>query len=608
VSAANASVRSGLAIYARLLGYARRYWPIAILAVVAMITDAACMGVFARSIKPMLDNLFISRDKIWIFWMPILIIALFFMRSIATFVTDYGTAFIGRGVVQTLRQQVFDHYLRLPAGFFDRESSGHQIARITYSSEQVAQASTDALKIAVVDGFSIVFYVIVMLLVSVKLTLALLVMVPLVGALVVYVGRRYRRISHRIQGSMGTVTGVIEEVVGANREVKVFGSQHYESARFNRVAEETRRLGLKVSATNGLASSLVQLIAAISLALIIYFATRSSMIAALSPGAFTSLILAMGGILPSLKRLTMVQANLQRGLAAAEEIFSLIDTPAERDEGRLELVAFKNNVEFRDVHMVYAGSAVPALRGVDLTCPRGSVTALVGRSGSGKSTLASLIARFYEPSAGSIRIDGHALCDYTLDSLRRQIAWVGQTVTLFDDTVARNIAYGALAGASEAEIVAAAEAANAMEFIRQLPDGIHSRVGQGGGMLSGGQRQRIAIARALLKDAPILILDEATSALDSESERLIQDALKRLIRDRTVFVIAHRLSTVEHADQIIVLDHGIVVERGTHAVLLARGGDYAALYRMQFKDSANEEAQSAGGAHEPVQSSRLGNE
>jgi subfamily B ATP-binding cassette protein MsbA len=595
VNTTNASARSGLAIYARLLGYARRYWPIACVAVLAMITDAACMGMFARSMK-MLDNLFIARDPQSIFWMPILIVTLFFVRSIATYVTDYGTAYIGRGVVQALRQQVFDHYLRLPSGFFDRESSGHQIARITYSSEQVAQASTDAIKVAIVDGLSVVFYVIVMLLVSVKLTLALLVMVPLVGALVVYVGRRYRRISHRIQGSMGTVTGVIEEVVGANREVKVFGGQRYESARFNRVAEETRRLGVKVSATNGLASSLVQLIAAISLASIIYFATRPTMLSELSLGAFTSLILAMGGILPSLKRLTTVQANLQRGLAAAEEIFSLIDTPAEHDEGHIELSAFKGSVEFHDVHMSYAGRAAPALRGVDLSCPRGSVTALVGRSGSGKSTLASLIARFYEPSAGSIRIDGHALSDYTLDSLRRQIAWVGQTVTLFDDTVAHNIAYGALAGASEAEVVAAAEAANAMEFIRQLPDGIHSRVGQGGGLLSGGQRQRIAIARALLKNAPILILDEATSALDSESERLIQGALKRLIRDRTVFVIAHRLSTVEHADQIVVLDHGVIVERGTHAVLLARGGHYAALYHMQFKDSVKSGEQDVGGA------------
>jgi subfamily B ATP-binding cassette protein MsbA len=586
VSAAVPPAQSGLALYARLLGYTRRYRAVVLLAVVAMVADAACMGVFARIIKPMLDDLFVARDPASIFWMPILILVIFLVRSIATYVTDYGTAYVGRGVVQQLRQQVFDHYLRLPASFFDREASGHQISRITYSSEQVAQASTDALKVAVVDGLSVVFYVIVMLLASVRLTLALLVMVPLVGLLVTSVGRRYRRISRHIQGSMGTVAGVVEEVVGANREVKVFGGQRYESARFNEVAERTRRLGVKVAATNGFASAFVQLIAAISLALIIYFATRPAMLATLSPGAFTSLVLAMGGILPSLKRLTTVQANLQRGLAAAEEIFGLLDTPGERDEGRRELATLARGIELRDVHVTYPGAARAALRGIDLACPRGSVTALVGRSGGGKSTLVSLIPRFIEPSAGQVMIDGHALDAYTLASLRRQIAWVGQSVALFDDTIARNIAYGALADASEAEIVAAAEAANAMEFIRQLPDGIHSRVGEGGALLSGGQRQRIAIARALLKNAPILILDEATSALDSESERLIQDALQRLMRDRTVLVIAHRLSTIEHADRIVVLDRGAIVEQGTHAALLARGGHYAALHRMQFRDEA----------------------
>ncbi len=585
MSPADAATRSSLAVYLRLLGYARRYWFVAAVVVVAMVTDAACMGLFAGTIKPMLDNLFIARDPVSIFWIPIVIVAIFALRSLAIYATDFGTAYIGRGVVQQLRQQVFDHYLRLPASFFDSESSGHQIARITYSSEQVAQATTDAVKIAIVDGLSVVAYVAVMLRASVQLTLALLVMVPLVGALVVWVGRRYRRISRRIQGSMGTVSGVIEEVVGANREVKVFGGQAYESARFNEVSDQARRLGLKVASTNGLSSALVQLIAAVSLALIIYFATRPSMLHVLSPGAFTSLILAMGGILPSLKRLTTVQANLQRGIAAADEIFGLVDTPPERDEGTVELDRCRGDIVLRDVGMRYPGATRAALDGIDITCAHGSVTALVGRSGSGKSTLASLLPRFHEPSSGEILLDGRPLADYTLASLRRQIAWVGQGVALFDDSVARNIAYGALVDATEAEIVAAAEAANAMEFIGQLPQGIHSRVGAGGSLLSGGQRQRIAIARALLKNAPILILDEATSALDSESERLVQDALQRLMRDRTVIVIAHRLSTVEHADQIVVLDRGGVVERGTHAALLARNGSYAALHRLQFKDA-----------------------
>ncbi|MBZ0221428.1 MAG: lipid A export permease/ATP-binding protein MsbA [Dokdonella sp.] len=584
MSTPQAAQSSGAALYARLLGHVQRYWPIAVLVVLAMVIDAACMGLFAQSIKPMLDDLFVARDPQTIFWMPIVIVAIFLVRSVAVYVTDYGTAYIGRGVVQQLRQQVFDQYLRLPTSFFASEPSGHQIARITYTAEQVAQASTDSVKIAVVDGLSVVFYVMVMLNSSVRLTLALLVMVPLVGALVVYVGRRYRRIGHRIQASMGTVSGVVEETVAANREVKVYGGQSFESARFNSVSEQTRALGVKVAATNGLSSSLIQLIAAISLALIIFFATQPAMLHSLSPGAFTALIMAMGGILPSLKRLTTVQANLQRGLAAAEEIFALIDRAPEVDDGTHEVERACGDLELRDVGVTYPGAGAPALRAVSFACTRGTVTALVGRSGSGKSTLANLIPRFLEADSGSILLDGKSLHEYTLDSLRRQIAWVGQGITLFDTTIARNIAYGALAQASEAEVIAAAEAANAMEFIAQLPLGIHSRVGEGGSQLSGGQRQRIAIARALLKNAPILILDEATSALDTGSERLIQDALQRLMHDRTTLVIAHRLSTIEHADRIVVLDRGSVVEQGTHQQLLARGGHYAALHRLQFRD------------------------
>ena len=584
MNAHRAAQASGAALYARLLGYARRYWPVAVLVVLAMVIDAACMGLFAQSIKPMLDDLFVARDPRTIFWMPIAIVAIFLVRSIAVYVTDYGTAYIGRGVVQQLRQQVFDQYLRLPTSFFASEPSGHQIARVTYTAEQVAQASTDSVKIAVVDGLSVVFYVLVMLNSSVRLTLALLVMVPLVGALVVYVGRRYRRIGHRIQASMGTVSGVVEEAVSANREVKVYGGQAYESARFNAVSEQTRALGVKVAATNGLSSSMIQLIAAISLALIIFFATRPSMLHSLSPGAFTALIMAMGGILPSLKRLTTVQANLQRGLAAAEEIFALIDRPPEVDEGTLEIERVHGDLVLDGVGVRYPGANEPALREIGFACAHGTVTALVGRSGSGKSTLANLIPRFLEPDCGEILLDGQPLRRYKLASLRRQIAWVGQGITLFDTSIARNIAYGAAAQASEAEIIAAAEAANAMEFISALPQGIHSRVGEGGSLLSGGQRQRIAIARALLKNAPILILDEATSALDTASERLVQDALQRLMHDRTTLVIAHRLSTIEHADRIVVLDRGRVVEQGSHRELLARGEHYAALHRLQFRD------------------------
>lgn len=573
--------------YKRLLGLLRPYRWVVIITIAAMVADAVCMTLFAKEVKPLVDKLFVNRDPHMIFWMPIIIVSIFFVRSIAVYIESYGSAYVGRSVVQDMRRRIFDKYLRMPTTFFDRESSGQQISRITYTSEQVAQATTDSAKIAIVDGLTVAGLVAMMLWTSWLLTLALLVMVPSIGILVTYVSRRYRRINVTIQDVVGRVTGVVEEVVGAHREVKVFGGQDYEAKRFDDVTDRTRKLNIKVAATNGLSTAFVQLAAAIALALIVFFATRPFMAhRGLTAGGFMRLFMCMGGILPSLKRLTTVQSNIQRGLAAAQELFGIIDAPVERDEGTRVVERCRGDIEFRDVHLTYAGASTAALRGISLDCPPGSITALVGRSGSGKSSLASLIPRFYEPTSGEVLLDGQPLGDYTLRSLRAQIAWVGQDVVLFDDTIAKNIAYGALAGASEAAITAAAEAANAMEFIRELPDGIHGRVGEGGALLSGGQRQRIAVARALLKNAPILVLDEATSALDTESERLIQDALSRLMKNRTTLVIAHRLSTVEHANQIVVLDQGHVVERGTHAELLARGGKYAALYHLQFRDAA----------------------
>ncbi|MGH8112587.1 MAG: lipid A export permease/ATP-binding protein MsbA [Rhodanobacteraceae bacterium] len=584
---AHPHAESDAAIYRRLLGLLGPYRSVVAWTVLAMVVDAACMTVFARTIKPLIDKLFVTRDPHVIFWMPIIIISIFLVRSIAVYVETYGTAYVGRGVVQDMRRRIFNKYLHLPVAFFDAESSGQQISRITYTSEQVASATTDSAKTAIVDSLTVVGLVYVMLRTNWKLSLALLVMVPMVGILVTYVSRRYRRINVTIQSVVGRVTGVVEETVGAHREVKVFGGQDYESERFDAVTDRARKLNVKVAATNGLSSAFVQLAAAVVLALIVYFATRPFMLnGGLTAGAFATLFLCMGGILPSLKRLTTVQSNIQRGLAAAAELFDILNAPVEHDTGGRVLERCRGDLEFRDVYLTYPRASAPALRGISLDCPHGSITALVGRSGSGKSSLASLIPRFYEPTAGMVSLDGQPLGEYSLRSLRAQIAWVGQDVVLFDDTIARNIAYGALAGASESAIAAAAEAANAMGFIRDLPDGIHTRVGGGGSLLSGGERQRIAVARALLKNAPILVLDEATSALDTESERLIQDALSRLMKNRTTLVIAHRLSTIEHADQIAVLDAGRIVERGTHRELLAREGKYAALYHLQFRESA----------------------
>ncbi|MGA7296704.1 MAG: lipid A export permease/ATP-binding protein MsbA [Rhodanobacteraceae bacterium] len=573
-------------IYRRLLGYTVRYWPIAILAVLGMVIDAACITLFAKLIKPLLDNLFVDKDPHTIFWMPIWIVAIFGFRGVATFLTGYGTAYVGRNVVQELRTELFATYLRMPSRFFVGEPSGQQISRITFTTEQVANAASNAVKVAVVDGLTVIGLVGVMLFYSAYLTLALLVLVPAVVLVATVVSRRYRKISRRVQGSMGSVTGTVEEAVNGQREVKVYGGQKYENSRFARIADLTKRLNLKIAATNALSTATVQTLAAVALALIVFLATRPAILSYMSPGTFFAVIMAMGGILPSLKRLTTVQPNIQRGMAAADELFSILDMPPELDAGTHAPERVRGEIGFRQVELIYPNANHAALRGVDLDCPAGSMTALVGRSGSGKSSLVSLLPRFQELTSGSITLDGRPLGDYQLAALRRQISWVGQHVVLFEGSIAENIAYGELAGATREAIVAAATAANAMAFIDRLPRGIDSPIGQDGGMLSGGERQRIAMARAILKDAPILILDEATSALDSESERLIQEALRHLMRDRTTLVIAHRLATVEHADQIAVLDQGRVIERGRHQQLLDMDGHYAALYRMQFQSQS----------------------
>lgn len=581
-----ASTRSGLQIYRRLLRYVRPYWVMFAVALVGMTLEAASQGLFSYLMKPLLDGSFVEKDPEIIAVVPPMIIGLFLARGVAAFFANYSMSSVGRHVIKDMRAQIFGQYLRLPTWYYDNASSGQMISRLTYNTEQVSQAATNAVTILVRDSLTIVGLLTVMFILSPVLTLTFLVVGPVIAWVVTYVSKRFRRISRRIQESMGDVSHITEEVVEGHKVVKTFGGQDYEREHFRRANEKNQKLNMKMMATNAASAPLVEFAGAVALAAIVYMATRQQMLQHVTPGTFMSFMTAMLLLLPAMKKLTTVNAQIQKGIAAAESIFDVLDSEPEADTGARSIERARGEIEFQDVGLTYDPSKGPVLSGVSFRAEPGTVTAFVGRSGSGKTSLVSLIPRFYEVTEGRILLDGVDIREFRLSDLRDQVALVSQDITLFNDTVARNIAYGRLEKASDEEIRDAAEAAHAMEFIRNLPQGMDTMVGENGVLLSGGQRQRIAIARALLKDAPILILDEATSSLDSESERMIQDALEDLMRERTTLVIAHRLSTVENADQVIVLKHGRVVEQGTHVELLARDGHYRWLHRMQFRDEA----------------------
>ena len=571
-------------VYRRLLSYVAPHWKVLPIALVAMIAAAGSNAVVPFLMSQVVEVLESDGRGTGSLLIPFLLFITFVVRATVDFIAVYGLGWLGRSVVRELRAEIFERYTELPLSYFEHHSSGALVSKLTYNTEQVAEAISNAVVVAIRDSLTVVVLIGAMIWFSPLLSAMVALAAPIVAGLVAVMSRAFRRYGTRIQTSMGDATRVTEEALSGSRIVKVFEGQRHQQQRFSEINERNRKQFMKLVATRAAGDALSQYTLTIAVSAMIALAFSETLLQELDAATFIGFLVALGMMLTPMKRLVNINAVLQRGIAAGITLFETLDQPGEPDTGTRRLERARGEVEFCGVCFTYDEAKGRVLHDIGFRVPAGNTVALVGRSGSGKSTLVGLLPRFYDVEAGEVLVDGVDTREIRLRDLRRQLSLVSQDVLLFDDTIANNIAFGALADAPRAAVEAAAEAAFVTEFAAGLPQGLDTPVGQRGMLLSGGQRQRVAIARAVLKNAPVLILDEATSALDTESERKVQRALESLMTGCTTLVIAHRLSTVESADSIVVLNEGAVVEQGTHAELVSRGGTYSSLHRMQFAD------------------------